>query len=94
MYINNSYTPVLGPDHKTKKYVDLHRQSINSNLTTNIGETHDANSQSSILLNTFDDRGRKFKKDFSSCKHLEHTQSSKVSNIGKISSRSNRLNEF
>ena len=64
-------------------------------MTTNIGETHDMNSQSSILLGTFDERkGRKFKKDFASCKHLEHTQSSKISNIGKISSRSNRLNEF
>lgn len=82
---------------KLKKPIDIYRQSINSNLTTNIGETYvgetnDLNSQSSILLGTFDER--KVRKDFSSCKHLEHTQSSRVTNIGKISSRSNRLNEF
>lgn len=47
MYINNSYTPIMGADYEQfmkKKHIDLHRQSINSNLTTNIGETHDINS--------------------------------------------------
>ena len=65
-------------------------------MKTNLGEHKGTvNSQSSIHIGTFDERNRrKFKKDFSSCKHLDHTQSSRVSNIGKISNRSNRLSEF